>query len=147
MSLIPIYFFSEDINYLVEAQNAVRTWIKSCVLNENKRLTEINYIFCSDEYLLGLNQTYLSHNSYTDILTFDHSSREGYLEADIFISVDRVLENSITFKSGETHEMHRVMIHGILHLCGMKDLTLEQKTAMRKAEDLYLSRRPSSSLQ
>ncbi len=142
MSQIPINFFAENIDYTLQNMGVVRTWIKTCILNENHRLTELNYIFCSDDYLLGLNQTYLSHNTYTDILTFDHSSKKTYIEGDIFISVERVQENAIKFKSSETDEMHRVMIHGVLHLCGMRDQTLQEKTMMRSVEDQYLAKRP-----
>jgi len=141
MSQIPINFFSENIDFTLEHMGPVRTWIKTCILNENMRLSELNYIFCSDEYLLGLNQTYLSHNTYTDILTFDHSTKKSYLEGDIFISVERVQENAKKFKTTEVDEMHRVMIHGVLHLCGMKDHSPTEKTSMRAAEDLYLSKR------
>jgi probable rRNA maturation factor len=142
MSQIPINIFTENIDYSLENINSVRAWIKTCILNENNRLTEINYIFCSDEYLLGLNQTYLSHNTYTDILTFDHSIKKNYIEGDIFISPERVSENAIKFKSDESAEMHRVMIHGVLHLCGFKDRTAEEKLKMRALEDQYLLRRP-----
>jgi rRNA maturation RNase YbeY len=142
MSQIPINFFTENINYTLENMGAVRTWLKTCILNENHRLSELNYIFCSDDYLLGLNQTYLSHNTFTDVITFDHSSKKPYIEGDIFISVERVIENSRTYKTTETDEMHRVMVHGILHLCGMRDHTALEKTNMRSSEDLYLSKRP-----
>jgi len=142
MSQIPIHFFFENIDYTLDNMGQVRTWLKTCILNENHRLSELNYIFCSDEYLLGLNQTYLSHNTYTDILTFDHSTKKLYVEGDIFISVERVRENAQIFKTSETDEMHRVMVHGVLHLCGMRDHTPTDKTNMRASEDLYLSKRP-----
>ncbi len=141
MSQIPIYFFYENIDFTLNHIGSLRTWLKTCILNEKKRLKELNYIFCSDDYLLGLNQTYLSHNFYTDIITFDHSSKIDYLEGDVFISVERVKENAMLFETLLQDELHRVMVHGILHLCGINDSTEEEKEYMRDKENICLLKR------
>ncbi len=101
-------------------------------------IDELNYIFCSDDYLLSLNQRFLSHDEYTDIITFDHSFNKKQISAEIFISIKRVKENAKTFKTTFQNELHRVMIHGVLHLTGYKDKTKKQQQAIRKKEDYYL---------
>lgn len=112
------------------------------LFKENKLVVEdINYIFCSDRYLLKMNKDYLSHNYYTDIITFDNSTSQGKVEADIFISSDRVRANAETFKSNFRDELHRVMIHGALHLMGFKDKNAKDEKAMRKAEEFWLAKR------
>ena len=100
---------------------------------------ELNFIFCNDQYLLEINQQYLNHNTYTDIITFNHSDDKGTIEGDIFISLDRVAENSSTLDIPFELELHRVMIHGVLHLVGYSDKTTPQKNEMRKKEDESLS--------
>ncbi len=141
MSSVPVHFFNEDIDFEPANKALLKTWIKTSLLNERFRLTELNFIFCSDAYLLGLNQTYLSHNTFTDVITFDHSKKKGAIEADIFISVERVKENAALFKESEADELHRVMIHGSLHLCGYGDKTDKDKIRMRERENYYLLKR------
>jgi len=111
------------------------------IKKEKALLTEINYIFCSDEHLLSLNQKFLNHNTLTDIITFNNSTQKGVLEADIYISVPRVQENAQKFKVKFQDEMNRVMIHGILHLLGFKDKKTSEKALMRKKEEACLSLR------
>ena len=136
-----INFFQEDVKFKLEDKTSIRKWISSTARSEGFELVSLNYIFCSDEYLLKINQKYLEHNSYTDIITFDNSSEQSRIESDIFISVDRLLENAKRLKVPFNDELHRVMIHGILHLVGYGDKTDLEKSLMREKEDAYLSLR------
>jgi len=135
---MPIRFFSEEIEFKILNPNKVKAWLIQSANQERKEITEISYIFCSDPYLLKLNQEYLNHDALTDIITFDYS-QGNKLSGEIYISIDRVMENSQKFDSGFVDELHRVMIHGVLHLCGYKDKTQPDKTLMRKKEDAYRS--------
>ena len=141
MSNFPIHFFCEDTVFELVNKSFLKTWLKTCILNERFKLSELNYIFCSDAYLLGLNQTYLSHETFTDVITFDHANKKGQIEADIFISIDRIKENAETYQQTEKDELHRVMIHGILHLFGYQDKTEQDKMRMREKENYYLQKR------
>jgi rRNA maturation RNase YbeY len=136
-----INFFEEDISFKLKNKTAVKQWVKSTIEAEGYKLKELNYIFCSDEYLLKINQQYLDHDTYTDIVTFDNSEKDGIIEGDIFISIDRIRENAVKFSSGEINELHRVIIHGALHLLGYLDKTAEKKKIMTAKEDHYLSQR------
>ncbi|MFM6944392.1 MAG: rRNA maturation RNase YbeY [Bacteroidota bacterium] len=106
---------------------------------KNHRIDTINYIFCSDEYLLTINQEYLQHDTYTDIITFDLSNNETEIVSDIYISIDRVKENAQKFNSSMEQELHRVLFHGILHLCGLKDKSKQDAALMRAKEEYYLN--------
>lgn len=133
-----ISFHSEDVDFhLVNEKNTIK-WVKHSIKIESKALGEISYIFCSDEYLLKLNQDYLNHNTYTDIITFDYTE-ENIVSGDIFISIDRVKENAIKFKVDFAQELSRVIIHGVLHLMGYKDKNTSDKELMRGKEDFYLT--------
>jgi rRNA maturation RNase YbeY len=135
---MPIRFFYEEVDFKITHPTRIRRWILESVKKEKRQLSEVNYIFCSDKYLLDLNKEYLNHNTLTDIITFDNS--EGMVIAgEIYISIERVAENAINYNSEFFDEIHRVMIHGILHLCGYKDKKPSEKTLMRKKEDAYLS--------
>lgn len=101
----------------------------------------LNYIFCTDDYLLAINQSHLNHNYYTDIITFDTSFGQDGISGDVYISIDRVKENAITLGEDFDRELHRVMIHGFLHLIGFRDKTKTDKTNMRKKEEACLSLR------
>lgn len=138
---IPVFFFEEDIQFKPKNKAKLREWIKATVIAEGYKLKELNYIFCSDEYLIGINRQYLNHDTYTDIITFDNSEQEGVIVGDIFISVDRIRENAIEFSGNETDELHRVIIHGALHLLGYKDKTNADKTLMTGKENFYLAQR------
>lgn len=139
-----IHFFSEDTDYKPKQKSILRTWIKDTVSAEGYRLGEINFILCSDAYLLDINQQYLQHDTYTDIVTFDSSETAAVIAGDIFISIDRVRENAAKFQVSEVDELHRVIIHGILHLCGYGDKKKEDKARMTEKEDFYLARRGAS---
>jgi rRNA maturation RNase YbeY len=141
MSQLPIYFFSEDISYTIKHKGLLRTWIKNTILAEGFKLGELNFIFCSDNYLLSMNQDYLKHDTLTDIITFDNSEHKRVIVGDIFISLERIQENAQSFKVKTEDELHRVMIHGTLHLLGYADKGSEAKALMTDKEDLYLSKR------
>jgi probable rRNA maturation factor len=138
---IPIFFFEEDIEFKPKNKAKLRDWIKATVIAEGYTLSELNYIFCSDTYLLALNQQYLDHDTYTDIITFDNSEIDDVIVGDIFISVDRIRENAKLFAVTEADELHRVMIHGALHLLGYMDKTKPDKILMTEKENLYLAKR------
>jgi rRNA maturation RNase YbeY len=136
-----IQFFEEDIPYKLKNKTAVRKWITEAIANEGFKLSELTYVFCSDEYLLQINQQYLNHDTYTDIITFDNSEEHNTIAGDIFISIERIKENAAKFAVTETQELHRVIIHGALHLLGYKDKTVADKKKMTLKEDYYLSKR------
>lgn len=136
-----IHFFEEDLTYKLKNKLKVRQWITDTIIAEGFKLQELTYIFCSDAYLLQINQQYLDHDTYTDIITFDNSEYEGEITGDIFISVPRIQENSTLFKVSETDELHRVIIHGALHLLGYKDKTPLDNKNMTEKEDFYLAKR------
>ena len=133
-----VNFFEEDIRFDLKNKLKVKQWIKTTIAAEGYKLQELNYIFCSDSYLLEINQQYLDHDTYTDIITFDNSEKPGMIEGDIFISIDRIRENSQKFGTGEINELHRVIIHGALHLLGYTDKTAAAKKTMTGKEDQYL---------
>jgi rRNA maturation RNase YbeY len=118
----------------------ITSWISDTIVNEAFKEGDINFIFCGDDYLLDINVKYLKHSELTDIISFDYSLGKK-LSGDIFISVDRVKDNSVKYEVNFDDELHRVIIHGILHFCGYKDKTKEDKRLMRKKEDYYLSLR------
>jgi probable rRNA maturation factor len=136
-----IQFFEEDITYKLKNKTRLRQWINETITAEGYRLQELTYIFCSDAYLLQINQQYLDHDTYTDIITFDNSENKGDIVGDIFISIPRIRENAASFRVTETDELHRVIIHGALHLLGYKDKTAAAKKKMTEKEDYYLAKR------
>ena len=130
--------FNNVTDFTLENQNEVSEWISNTILHENFKEGELNYIFCSDEYLLDKNVKFLNHNTLTDIISFDYTMGK-LISGDIFISIERVLENAQTFNVSFVDELHRVMIHGILHYCGYKDSSPQQKEEMRAKENFYLA--------
>jgi len=136
---VPVNFFCEDIEFQLDHPEYHQRWIDSIVKKENRVSKVVNYIFCSDEKLLELNQKYLAHNTYTDILTFNQSDDNTYIEADIFISIPRVEENTISLNQEFHHELRRVMAHGLLHLMGFDDHTEVEQKLMREKEEACLS--------
>ena len=136
-----IRFFSEDIPYTLKQKSIVRSWIENSIKSENASPKEINFIFCSDQYLLEINKKYLNHTTYTDIVTFDNSEIAGVISGDIFISIERVRENSVKFGVIPENELQRVMIHGVLHLLGYSDKTKSGKAIMTEKENFYLSKK------
>lgn len=133
-----IQFFNEDTDLDHGPLSSVPSWLIRTAADENTTISELNYIFCSDDYLLEINRTYLDHDYYTDIITFDNSDHSGILEGDIFISIDRVGENSSIHQTSFQAELLRVIIHGLLHLLGYDDHNEKSKITMRKMEDKYL---------
>ena len=136
-----IQFFNEQVQFRPTSTVKLKSWIKTVIISEKKSPGEINYIFCSDAYLAALNQQYLQHDTLTDIITFDNSETADSIDGDIYISVERIRENALKFETSFESELHRVMVHGVLHLVGYTDKTELQKSAMRKKEDAYLSLR------
>ena len=136
-----IHFFSENISFSLDKEEQTVSWIENILDQEKQVSKSINYIFCSDDYLLKINKDYLDHDTLTDIITFDNSEEEGKIEADIFISIDRVQENALSLDKKFDEELHRVIMHGLLHLVGYNDKTDEEKSEMRKKEDACLSLR------
>jgi len=135
-----IHFFEEDIAVPLKEKRAVKAWLKQLASEEGKKIVELNYIFCSDTYLLEINKQYLNHNTLTDIITFDQSEKTNQIEGDIYISYERVLENGKKLKT-EENELYRVIAHGLLHLCGYKDKTDLEEKIMREKENFYLAKR------
>lgn len=138
-----INFFTEDISFRLQNKLKIRQWLSETATAEGKKINELNFIFCSDEYLLQINIDYLQHNTFTDIVTFDNGQAgdNGRLTGDIFISVDRVYDNAEKFKVSKLDELHRVMVHGTLHLLGYKDKSKSDKKLMTLKEDHYLGKR------
>jgi rRNA maturation RNase YbeY len=134
-----INFFTEGITYVLRDKVAIRKWLMDAACDEGCKIGEVNIIFCSDACLFEHNERYLKHSTLTDIITFDYSEGET-ISGDIFISIERVCENAIKYKVSKNQELQRVMIHGILHLCGYKDKTASDRKKMRGKEDEYLLR-------
>lgn len=134
-----INFFQENISFKLNGKLKLKKWIRETINAEGYKLNELNYILCSDDYLLKINQQYLDHDTYTDIITFDNSEVEQEITGDIFISIERIKENAEKFGVTTIHELQRVLIHGALHLCGYKDKKPADKKLMTKKEDFYLN--------
>ena len=176
---LPVNFFTQDLKFTLKNKTHIRQWLATVAKKESAVIEELNYIFCSDNYLLELNKKHLNHNTLTDIITFDNSSPKSevrslkspnighptpdtrhptsnirhrtpdiphrtshtrHLTSDIFISIERVTENAETFNVSRDHELHRVMVHGLLHLLGYKDKKPADKAEMTGKEDYYLNR-------
>ncbi len=132
-----VLFNTEDIDFDLRDTDGYIDWIRKSAEKEGKQLGDISYVFCSDDYLLDINQRFLEHDYYTDIITFDYS--EGnIISGDLMISIDRVKDNASQLELPFEDELRRVMIHGILHLCGYKDKTEEEEKLMREKENFYL---------
>ena len=128
-----INFYSEN-NFRLSEERQYEEWLKEVISSEGKKIGEISFIFCDDEYLLEINQKYLDHDTYTDIISFDNSVG-NILGGDIFISTERVMENAGNFNVSFDEELKRVMVHGVLHFCGYKDKNSEEKEVMRSKEE------------
>ena len=133
-----ISFQNQSISFKLKDKTKLKLWIKAIVDTEKHVLGNLNYIFCSDDELLEINIKHLNHNTFTDIITFDYTE-DKKISSDIFISIDRVVENSKKFDTSFENELHRVMIHGVLHLCGYKDKTKPDAELMRKKENWALN--------
>ena len=137
MQKISFHYTNQKFSF--RRRNMVRSMVERLIRTEGQKVGEIHYIFCSDEYLLQLNQTHLNHDTLTDIITFQYNEPGEPVVSDIYISVERVKENAISFAVSFSDELLRVIFHGALHLVGYKDKTSAQKTEMRRMEDKYLS--------
>ena len=133
-------YYNFETDFTLNNQDEISKWITKTIEEEACKVEEISYIFCDDAYLLEKNIEYLNHNTLTDIISFDYSVGKT-ISGDIFISIERVKENAKEFNVAFLDELHRVMIHGILHYCGYKDKTSEEKKEMRSKENYYLSLR------
>lgn len=139
-----IHFFYEDTSFVLDQTDITASWVEQIIDHHDQQAEAINFIFCSDEYLLNINRSYLDHDYYTDIITFDNRESEtDHLESDIFVSIDRIKDNSKEIDVAFDRELHRVLIHGILHLLGWNDKTDKQKQAMREKEEACLSLHPN----
>lgn len=135
-----IHFFVEDIHFDTGTlSSSIFLWLQNIVYEEGATLGELNYIFCSDAYLLEINQKYLDHDYFTDIITFDNSEQSRFIEGDIFISIERVYENAFHLHIDQKTELLRVICHGLLHLLGYDDSLPSEQILMRTKEDHYLS--------
>lgn len=132
-----IYFSTENIAFDLKNKLKVKKWISDIIKAQNKKVGDISYLFCDDAYLIEVNRTYLDHDTYTDIITFDYVE-DDLISGDIMISVERVKENAQLFNTSFDQELHRVIIHGILHLLGQGDKTDKQAAQMRKKEEAAL---------
>jgi len=134
-----IFFHSEEIKFNLPNQPVIIDWINSTADQEGQTVQSLNFIFCSDKYLHQINVEYLDHDTYTDVITFPYMENGKAIEGDIFISIDRIQENANNFKTTFENELHRVMIHGTLHLLGYGDKTSEDKLKMTEKENEYLT--------
>ncbi|MDR0437739.1 MAG: rRNA maturation RNase YbeY [Bacteroidales bacterium] len=132
-----VQFFSEQTNFTIKNKNKIREWLFQIICQNKKSIGEINIIFCSDEYLLKLNEQYLNHNTFTDIITFDFVE-DKIISGDIFISVDQMKENAKMFHVKQSIETHRLIAHGVLHLLGYKDKSPKAKKIMTAQEERAL---------
>ncbi|NJO90591.1 MAG: rRNA maturation RNase YbeY [Chloroflexia bacterium] len=131
---MPIYFFTEDVKEVRIPKRKVRTWVNQTITSYEKKLGDINYIFCSDEYLRQINVEYLNHDYYTDIITFNYNEKD-VVSGDIYVSLERVRDNAEEFEVSFHTELQRVVMHGVLHLLGFDDKSEKEKIQMRAAED------------
>ena len=135
-----VQFHFVTIGVTLNERTRLKKFLLGLAKKEGYRLKSVNYIFCSDSYLLKLNQDYLRHNTLTDIITFPLSKKGDPLEAEIYISLERVKENAGLFSTTIKEELHRVIFHGLLHLCGYKDKSASEKSIMRQKENEYLAK-------
>ena len=133
-----IFFHTEDISFALESEITTSNWLVKLVESHNKKVGELNYIFCSDDYLLKMNQEHLKHDYFTDIITFDYCE-DDLISGDLFISIDRTNENAKTFGKTQINELNRVIAHGLLHLLGFKDKTAEEISEIRTMEEQALN--------
>ena len=136
---MPVFFHNEDVDFPFHQKNKKKRWLKDVIEHLDFKLGNISVIFCSDDYLLSLNKKHLNHNYYTDVITFNYCSNET-ISGDIFVSVDRVRAFSIDTNTPFLSEINRVIVHGVLHLCGFDDKKPDEILKMRKLEDLYLTK-------
>ena len=137
-----VRYFFEDTDFVFKPKKINNLWLKTVAESEVKKIGQVNIIFCSDNYILDINQKYLQHDYFTDIITFDYCEND-VLSGDLFISVDSVRENAIFYKTEFADELNRVIVHGLLHLIGYDDHSDEDIKMMRSKENYYLELRKS----
>lgn len=137
----PVQFFSHQIKFTLSDKKRIAGWLESTAQSERKIIKHFSVVFCSDAYLRSLNISHLAHDYFTDILTFDLSDQPKEINAELYISIERVKDNAKIFGVSMREEIHRVILHGLLHLCGYKDKTKAEQNAMRAVEDRYLRKR------
>lgn len=137
-----VRYFCEDIKFNFKDKLSNNRWLKLVAGSEIKKLGDINVIFCSDNYILDVNMKFLQHDYFTDIITFDYCQGD-VLSGDLFISVDSVRENAVEYGAEFDEEIHRVIVHGLLHLIGYDDHTPDEQKTMREKENYYLALRSS----
>jgi probable rRNA maturation factor len=135
-----IYYNNIDNKYIIKEKRKINSWIKLCIAEEGKKINTISFNLCSDEYILQLNNEALQHDYYTDIITFELNEKNEPIEGDIYISIDRVKDNAKTLNIQFITELQRVLIHGVLHLCGYKDKSTKEEKQMREKENYYLNK-------
>ena len=136
---MPIYFHKEDASIALKKIKVIKRWLGDVVSFYNKEMGVINVVFCSDDFLLKINKEYLNHNYLTDIITFNFCEKNE-ISGDLFISIDRVKDFSKTNRLTFVNELHRVIVHGVLHLCGFNDKSTKEKQKMRKLENFFLEK-------
>lgn len=134
-----VNFLSEKIDFSLKNQKKIKNWIKEIIMEENFQAGDINFIFCSDEYIYEINKKYLNHDYYTDVISFDYTENK-MINGDIFISIDRINDNAKEFNIPFEEELYRVIIHGILHILGYKDKLKKDLEIMRIKENLCLKK-------
>lgn len=134
-----INFHFEDTAFDFPNVTILTAWLNATAFSKNKKINFLNYIFCTDDFLHNLNVEYLNHDTLTDVITFSYSDKEKEIEGDVFISIDRVKENALELDVLFENELYRVMVHGLLHLLGLKDKTVEDKKEMTTNENEYLA--------
>lgn len=138
LSKSKIRFFFEHAQFNLQRRTLLKKFIEKIINKESKRLVFINYVFCTDKKILEINRRFLNHDFYTDILTFDLSEKGGNIQAEIYISIDRVKDNSKILQTSFNSELLRVVFHGVLHLCDYRDKKVEERRIMRYKEEYYL---------
>ncbi len=135
-----IQFTSHEVKDYLKEKRKLKSFLADLFAAEGQGLQSLHYVFCSDAYLLEINKQFLQHDTYTDIVTFEMGEDPAITEGEIYVSIDRVLENAEKFKVSVSQELHRVIFHGALHLCGFKDKSRKDAALMRSKEDEYLSK-------
>jgi len=134
-----IQFFLEEVTFDWD-EAVISSWLESVVEEEDKMLQSIRFIFCTDDFLHQINVDYLDHDTLTDIITFPFSSKPSIVNGEIYISIDRIRENATTYEVSFSQELTRVVVHGVLHLCGYGDKSVEEKERMTEKENFYLAK-------
>jgi probable rRNA maturation factor len=131
-----VLFFNADVKFVLQKKDKLKKWLSALAKSHKKKIVSLNYIFVSDNFLLSINKKHLGHNTLTDIISFDYSiEKNTSIVAEVYISIPRVYENALIFKKTKSNELHRVMAHGLLHLCGFSDKSKAEKLRMQNEEE------------